>query len=119
MTESKVTTINNLAQSALDEFEEMDTEQQLDFAKDILRQIKNICYTLNTTRYYVRVCKDKYDELDIENLEIYTEDDIREEFIAIDYIDEEEADSLTIADLQEIAAENNEFLEEIEVVKYL
>ena len=48
-----------------------------------------------------------------------TEDDIREEFIAIDYIDEKEADSLTIADLQEIAAENNEFLEESEVVKYL
>ncbi len=119
MTESKITTINNLAQSALDSFENDDIEQQLDFAKDILRQITNICYTLNTTRYYVRVCKDKYDELDIENLDIYSEDDIREEFIAIDYIDEEEADSLTIADLQEVAANNNEFLEEIEVVRSL
>lgn len=119
MTESKITTINNLAQSALDEFEEMGTEQQLDFAKDILRQIKNICYTLNTTRYYVRVCQNHINELDIENLQLYTLEDIKEEFIAIDYIDEEEADSLTIADLQEIAMNNNEFLEEIEVVKYL
>ena len=119
MTESKVTTINNLAQSALDEFEEMNTEQQLDFAKDILRQIKNICYTLSKTRYYVRVCKNRFDELDIENLSIYTLEDIKEEFIEIDYISEEEADSLDFADLQEIAINNNEFLEEIEVVKYL
>jgi len=119
MTESKVTTINNLAQSALDEFEEMNTEQQLDFAKDILRQIKNICYTLSTTRYYVRICKNEFEELDIENLTIYTLEDIKEDFIACDYISEDEADSLTIADLQEIAMNNNEFLEEIEVVKYL
>ena len=119
MTESKVTTINNLAQSALDEFEEMDTEQQLDFAKDILRQIKNICYTLSTTRYYVRLCKTHIGKLDIENLSIYTLEDIKEDFIACDYISEEEADSLDFADLQEVAENNNEFLEEIEVVKYL
>ena len=119
MTESKVTTINNLAQSALDEFEEMDTEQQLDFAKDILRQIKNICYTLSTTRYYVRLCKTHIGKLDIENLTIYTLEDIKEDFIASGYIDEEEADSLDFADLQEVAENNNEFLEEIEVVKYL
>ena len=44
MSENAITRINNLAQSCLDDFEEMDTEQQLDFAKDILRQIQNICY---------------------------------------------------------------------------
>ena len=72
MTESRITTINNLAQSALDSFENDDIEQQLDFAKDILRQITNICYTLSKTRYYIRVCKNRFDELDIENLSVYT-----------------------------------------------
>ena len=90
MTESKVTTINNLAQSALDEFEEMDIEQQLDFAKDILKHITNICYTLSKTRYYVRLCKTHIGKLDIENLSIYTLEDIKEDFIVSGYIDEEE-----------------------------
>ena len=120
MTESAITRINNLAQSALDDFEEMDTEQQLDFAKDILRQIKNICYDLSTKRYYVRICKNRQlDELDLENLQLYTEDDIREEYIAIDYVSEDEVDELSITDLQEIACNNDEYLEEIEVIQNL
>ena len=84
-----------------------------------MRQIKNICYSLSTKRYYVRVCQNHIGELDIENMQIYTEDDIREEFVAIDYVDEDEVDSLSIEDLQEIAMNNNEYLEEIEIVKNL
>ena len=117
---SAITTINNLAQSCLDEFEEMDTEQQLDYAKDVLRQIKNICYDLNTKRYYVRICKDRQlDELDLENLQLYTEEDIREEYVNIDYVDEDEIDGLSITDLQEVALNNDEYIEEIEVIQNL
>lgn len=119
MVENAITRINNLAQSCLDDFEEMDTEQQLDFAKDILRQIQNICYSLSTKRYYVRVCQNHISELDIENLQIYSEEDIREEFVAIDYVDEDEINNLSIEDLQEIAMNNNEYLEEIEVIQSL
>ena len=120
MTESVITRINNLAQSCLDKFEEMDTEQQLDYAKDILKQIKNICYDLSTTRYYIRICKDRQlDELDLENLQLYSEEDIREEYVAIDYTDEDEIDNLSIEDLQEIAMNNDEYLEEIDIVSNL
>ena len=41
--ESSYTTIKNLAQSCLDDFEEMDIEQQLDFTRDVLKQIQGIC----------------------------------------------------------------------------
>ena len=41
--ESPYTTIKNLAQSCLDDFEEMDIEQQLDFTRDVLKQIQDIC----------------------------------------------------------------------------
>lgn len=117
---SPITTINNLAQSALDNFEKMDTEQQLDFARDILKQIKDICYKVSTKKYYVRICESReLGELDLENLQLYSLEDIKEEFFAIDYIDEEDMDNLTIEDLQEIAMNNDEYLEEIEIVENL
>lgn len=120
MTESAIITINNLAQSCEDNFESMDTEQQLDYAKDILKQIKNICRNLNTKKYYVRICKDRQlDELDLENLQLYSEDDIKEEYVAIDYVDEDDIDNLSMTDLQEIAYNNDEYLEEIDIIQYL
>ena len=120
MTESAITTINNLAQSVIDVFynDNCDMDKTA-YAEDIMRQIKNICYSLSTKRYYVRVCQNHIGELDIENMQIYTEDDIREEFVAINYVDEDEVDSLSIEDLQEIAMNNNEYLEEIEIIKNL
>ena len=67
-----------------------------------------------------RICKDRQlDELDLENLQLYSEDDIREEYVAIDYVDEDDIDGLTIADLQEIAYNNDEYLEEIDIIQYL
>ena len=120
MTESPITTINNLAQSVIDVFYNEDCNMdKTAYAEDIMRQIKNICYSLSTKKYYVRVCQNHISELDIENLQIYSEEDIREEFVAIDYVDEDEVDSLTIADLQEIAINNNEYLEEIEIIRNL
>ena len=41
--ESVFTQISNLAQSCLDDFEEMDVEQQLDFCHQVLQDIQNIC----------------------------------------------------------------------------
>ena len=119
-TESPITTINNLAQSVIDTFYNEDCSiDKLAYTEDIMRQIKNICYSLSTKKYYVRVCQNHISELDIENMQIYTEEDIREEFVAIDYVDEDEVDNLSIEDLQEIAMNNNEYLEEIEVIRSL
>lgn len=118
--ESPITTINNLAQSVIDTFYNEDCSiDKLAYTEDIMRQIKNICYSLSTKKYYVRVCQNHISELDIENMQIYTEEDIREEFVAIDYVDEDEVDNLSIEDLQEIAMNNNEYLEEIEVIRSL
>ena len=118
--ESPITTINNLAQSVIDVFYNDDCDMdKTAYVEDIARQIQNVCYTLSTKKYYVRVCQNHIGELDIENMQIYTEDDIREEFIAIDYVDEDEIDGLSIEDLQEIAMNNNEYLEEIEIIRNL
>ena len=120
MTESPITRINNLAQSVIDIFYDEDcTTDKTSYAEDTMRQIKNICYSLNTKKYYVRVCQNHISELDIENMQIYSEEDIREEFVAIDYVNEDEIDSLSIEDLQEIAMNNNEYLEEIEIIQNL
>ena len=43
MTEESYTIIKNLTQSCLDNVEEMDVEQQLDFTRDVLKQIQDIC----------------------------------------------------------------------------
>ena len=118
--ESPITTINNLAQSVIDTFYNEDCSiDKTAYAEDVMRQIKNICYSLNTKKYYIRVCQNHISELDIENMQIYTEEDIREEFVAIDYVDEDEIDNLSIEDLQEVAMNNNEYLEEIEVIRSL
>jgi hypothetical protein len=118
--ESPITTINNLAQSVIDTFYNEDCSMdKLAYTEDVMRQIKNICYSLSTKKYYVRVCQNNIGELDIENMQIYTEEDIREEFVAIDYVDEDEVNNLSIEDLQEIAMNNNEYLEEIEVIRSL
>ena len=120
MAESPITTINNLAQSVIDTFYDEDCDMdKAAYAEDIMRQIQNICYSLSTKKYYVRICQNHISELDIENMQIYTEEDIREEFVAIDYVDEDEIDNLSIEDLQEIAMNNNEYLEEIEVIRSL
>ena len=120
MTEPLITTINNLAQSVIDVFYNEDCDMdKTSYTENIMRQIQNICHNLSTKKYYVRVCQNHISELDIENMQIYSEEDIREEFMAIGYVDEDEIDSLSIEDLQEIAMNNNEYLEEIEIIKNL
>ena len=49
MTESAINTINNLAQSVIDVFYDDDCDMdKTAYAEDIMRQIKNICYSLST-----------------------------------------------------------------------
>lgn len=69
-------------------------------------------------KYYVRICKDYEGELDLSILQLYSEDDIKEEYLAIDYIDEDDLPNLTMEDMQVIADRNNEKLVEIDTTPY-
>lgn len=57
--ESPITTINNLAQSVIDTFYDEDCSMdKLAYTEDIIKQIKNICYSLstkNTMSEYVKI----------------------------------------------------------------
>ena len=117
--ENSISTINNLAQSIIDVFYDDDCEMdKTSYAEDVLKQIQSICNRLATKRYYIRVSENT-SNFELENLQLYTEETIKEEFIAIGYITEEQAEFITIGELKEIASENNEVIQEIDVVENL
>ena len=89
--------------------------KDLDELNKVLDQIQELCQEIRRQKYFVRICETYEGDLDLENLQLYTEDEIREEFVAIDYIDEDEIDNYNINDLQEVAFKNNEVLQEIEI----
>ena len=114
--------ISTLIESVIHETyqDNVSAQDKIDYTRNTLRNILDIIKNLSAKKYYVRICKDRQlDELDIENLQLYSEDDIREEYFAIDYIDEDEVNNLSIEDLQEIAMNNDEYLEEISVIQNL
>ena len=113
-----LTKISTLAESILQELNtDTSAQDKLDYTCKTLQTIQDTLKNLSAKKYYVRICQNHIGELDIENMQIYTEDDIREEFVAIDYVDEDDIDSMSIEDLQEIAMNNNEYIEEIEIIQ--
>lgn len=62
-----------------------------------------------------RICRDEYNELDLDNVKMYTKKQLIDEYKQIDYIDEEEIeeigiDNIELMELQEVAEMNNEYL---------
>ena len=122
MANTPLESISILIESIIDETyqDSVTVQDKLDYTRKTLRNVLDKIQSLKAKKYYVRICKDRQlDELDLENLQLYSEDDIREEYVAIDYVDEDDIDGLTMEDLQEIAYNNDEYLEEIDIIQYL
>lgn len=114
--------LQNLINSCLAKVVDMPSSQQSEYAIWTLKRVQEELNSMSSKKYYVRICKDReLDELDIENMQLFSFEDLKDEFYAIDYIDDKlfESSDLTITDLQEIASANDEFIAELEVVKNL